>query len=117
MALLGLSCHLVSLQSVVTRVTVAHDRQRLWASNVASVVRLQVRLWGCLARQQLPARWHGLHGQGAAATRIRVTQPPSVPPLNTATPTKGGRSQGRAFAALYFYCWPPRAVQGLFLSQ
>ncbi|NXK69641.1 IQGA3 protein, partial [Sylvietta virens] len=56
------------LQSVITRVAAAHDRERLWASSVALVVRLQARLRGFLARQ----RFHALQEQGPAATRIQA---------------------------------------------
>ncbi|XP_042640877.1 ras GTPase-activating-like protein IQGAP3 [Tyto alba] len=60
------------IQSVVTRVTAAHDRERLWASNVAFVVRLQARLRGFLARRELAARRHVLREQRPAAIRIQA---------------------------------------------
>ncbi|NWX74649.1 IQGA3 protein, partial [Alca torda] len=60
------------IQSVVTRVTAAHDRERLWASNVAFVVRLQARLRGCLVRREFAARRHVLREQWPAATRIQA---------------------------------------------
>ncbi|NWZ45088.1 IQGA3 protein, partial [Brachypodius atriceps] len=60
------------IQSVITRVTVAHDRECLWASNVALVVRLQARLRGFLVRQQFVARRHVMQEQRPAATRIQA---------------------------------------------
>ena len=72
-ASLGLSLRIMSPQSVVTRVTAAHDRERLWASNVAFVVRLQARLRGFLLRRELAARRHVLREQRPAALRIQVT--------------------------------------------
>uniref|UniRef100_A0A8C0UNF9 IQ motif containing GTPase activating protein 3 n=1 Tax=Cyanistes caeruleus TaxID=156563 RepID=A0A8C0UNF9_CYACU len=60
------------IQLVVTQVTVAHDRECLWASNVALVVRLQARLRGFLVRQQFMARRHILQEQRPAAIRIQA---------------------------------------------
>ncbi|NWI46259.1 IQGA3 protein, partial [Picathartes gymnocephalus] len=60
------------IQSVITRVTVAHDRQCLWASKVALVVRLQARLRGFLVRREFAARRHILWEQSPAATRIQA---------------------------------------------
>ncbi|NXE41715.1 IQGA3 protein, partial [Ptilorrhoa leucosticta] len=60
------------IQSVITRVTAAHDRQRLWASNVALVVRLQARLRGFLVRRELAVRRHILCEQRPAAVRIQA---------------------------------------------
>uniref|UniRef100_A0A8C9NMZ9 IQ motif containing GTPase activating protein 3 n=1 Tax=Serinus canaria TaxID=9135 RepID=A0A8C9NMZ9_SERCA len=79
----------LSLQSVISRVTLAHERERLWASREALVVRLQARLRGFLVRRQLAAWRHVLQEQRPAAIRIQVTQPGPVPPLSTATQTKG----------------------------
>lgn len=72
---------LVSPQSVITQVTSAHDRERLWASHVPFVVRLQARLRGFLVRQQLAARWRVLREEQPAALRIQVRQAGSVPLL------------------------------------
>uniref|UniRef100_A0A8C3CK03 IQ motif containing GTPase activating protein 3 n=1 Tax=Cairina moschata TaxID=8855 RepID=A0A8C3CK03_CAIMO len=55
------------IQSVITQVTSAHDRERLWASHVPFVVRLQARLRGFLVRQQLAARWRVLREEQPAA--------------------------------------------------
>uniref|UniRef100_A0A803V946 IQ motif containing GTPase activating protein 3 n=1 Tax=Ficedula albicollis TaxID=59894 RepID=A0A803V946_FICAL len=63
------------------------ERRRLWAASESLLVRLQARLRGFLVRRQLAARRRVLQEQGPAAVRIQVTQPQSVPPLNTATQT------------------------------
>ncbi|NXK51406.1 IQGA1 protein, partial [Chauna torquata] len=63
---------IVSPQLVITRVTAAHDRDCLWASNVAFVVRLQARLRGFLVRRQLAACWRVLREQQPAAVRIQA---------------------------------------------
>uniref|UniRef100_A0A8C3CHW0 IQ motif containing GTPase activating protein 3 n=1 Tax=Cairina moschata TaxID=8855 RepID=A0A8C3CHW0_CAIMO len=60
------------IQSVITQVTSAHDRERLWASHVPFVVRLQARLRGFLVRQQLAARWRVLREEQPAALRIQA---------------------------------------------
>ncbi|XP_066194109.1 ras GTPase-activating-like protein IQGAP3 [Sylvia atricapilla] len=60
------------IQSVITRVTLAHDRECLWAANVALVVRLQARLRGFLVRQRFVARRHILQEQRPAAIRIQA---------------------------------------------
>lgn len=67
-----------------------HDRECLWASNVAFVVRLQARLRGFLVRQELAARRHILQEQHPAAVRIQVTQPKPVPLRCTGVQTTGG---------------------------
>ncbi|NWX48947.1 IQGA2 protein, partial [Steatornis caripensis] len=60
------------IQSVITRVTAAHDRERLWASSVTFVVRLQARLRGFLVRREFAARRHVLWEQWPAAVRIQA---------------------------------------------
>ncbi|NXB42278.1 IQGA3 protein, partial [Leucopsar rothschildi] len=60
------------IQSVISRATAAHDRQRLWAASVSLVVRLQARLRGFLVRQQFVARRHVLQEQRPAALRIQA---------------------------------------------
>ncbi|NXY35897.1 IQGA3 protein, partial [Pomatorhinus ruficollis] len=60
------------IQSVITRVTLAHDRECLWAASVPLVVRLQARLRGFLVRQQFVARRRVLQEQRPAATRIQA---------------------------------------------
>ncbi|NWW37247.1 IQGA3 protein, partial [Panurus biarmicus] len=60
------------IQSVITQVKVAHDRECLWASSVALVVKLQARLRGFLVRQQFVARRHILQKQRPAAIKIQA---------------------------------------------
>ncbi|XP_017663897.1 PREDICTED: ras GTPase-activating-like protein IQGAP3 [Lepidothrix coronata] len=60
------------IQLVVTRVTAAHDRECLWASNTSFVVRLQARLRGFLVRREFAARRHILREQQPAAVRIQA---------------------------------------------
>ncbi|XP_068778364.1 ras GTPase-activating-like protein IQGAP3 isoform X1 [Struthio camelus] len=60
------------IQSIVTRVTAAHDRERLWAANVGFVVRLQARARGYLVRRAFAARRHVLREQWPAAARIQA---------------------------------------------
>ncbi|KAM6106627.1 ras GTPase-activating-like protein IQGAP3, partial [Pterocles gutturalis] len=60
------------IQSVIAQVMAAHDRECLWASNVAFVVRLQARLRGFLVRRELAARRCILREQQPAATRIQA---------------------------------------------
>uniref|UniRef100_A0A8B9SFL7 IQ motif containing GTPase activating protein 3 n=1 Tax=Apteryx owenii TaxID=8824 RepID=A0A8B9SFL7_APTOW len=60
------------IQSVVTRVTAAHDRERLWAANAGFVVRLQARARGYLVRRAFAERRHVLREQWPAATRIQA---------------------------------------------
>uniref|UniRef100_A0A8C6J8G4 Uncharacterized protein n=1 Tax=Melopsittacus undulatus TaxID=13146 RepID=A0A8C6J8G4_MELUD len=60
------------IQAVVTRVTAEHDREQLWAANVAFVVRLQARLRGFLVRRELAARRSILREQHPAAVRIQA---------------------------------------------
>ncbi|XP_027523571.1 ras GTPase-activating-like protein IQGAP3 isoform X1 [Corapipo altera] len=60
------------IQLVVTRVTAAHDRECLWASNTSFVVRLQARLRGFLVRREFAAQQHILREQQPAAVRIQA---------------------------------------------
>uniref|UniRef100_A0A8C6J8A2 Uncharacterized protein n=1 Tax=Melopsittacus undulatus TaxID=13146 RepID=A0A8C6J8A2_MELUD len=53
-------------------VTAEHDREQLWAANVAFVVRLQARLRGFLVRRELAARRSILREQHPAAVRIQA---------------------------------------------
>ncbi|XP_034357386.1 ras GTPase-activating-like protein IQGAP3 [Arvicanthis niloticus] len=59
------SCHLNTshltweeIQSVITKVTAAHDRQLLWKANVGFVIKLQARLRGFLVRQKFAESSH-----------------------------------------------------------
>ncbi|XP_042693080.1 ras GTPase-activating-like protein IQGAP3, partial [Centrocercus urophasianus] len=56
------------IQSIVTQVSAAHDRQLLWASHEAAVLRLQALLRGFLARRRFAA----LRRQQKAAVRIQA---------------------------------------------
>ncbi|XP_055648380.1 ras GTPase-activating-like protein IQGAP3 [Falco peregrinus] len=60
------------IQSVITRVTTMHDRERLWGSHVPFVVRLQARLRGFLVRREVAARRHILRDHQPAALRIQA---------------------------------------------
>ncbi|XP_031230195.1 ras GTPase-activating-like protein IQGAP3 [Mastomys coucha] len=46
------------IQSVITKVTAAHDRQLLWKANVGLVIKLQARLRGFLVRQKFAESSH-----------------------------------------------------------
>ncbi|XP_008049212.1 ras GTPase-activating-like protein IQGAP3 [Carlito syrichta] len=56
------SSHLTreEIQSAITKVTSAHDRQQLWKANVSFVVQLQARLRGFLVRQKFAEQSHFL---------------------------------------------------------
>uniref|UniRef100_A0A8C6YTL1 IQ motif containing GTPase activating protein 3 n=1 Tax=Nothoprocta perdicaria TaxID=30464 RepID=A0A8C6YTL1_NOTPE len=60
------------IQSVVTRVTAAYDRERLWAANASFVTRLQARARGFLVRQAFATYRHVLREQWPAATKIQA---------------------------------------------
>ncbi|XP_055552536.1 LOW QUALITY PROTEIN: ras GTPase-activating-like protein IQGAP3 [Falco cherrug] len=60
------------IQSVITRVTAMHDRERLWGSHVPFVVRLQARLRGFLVRREVAARRRILRDHQPAALRIQA---------------------------------------------
>ncbi|XP_054831639.1 ras GTPase-activating-like protein IQGAP3 [Eublepharis macularius] len=60
------------IQFAITRVTAAHDRERLWKSNVRLVVQLQAHMRGFLVRQDFATRWHLLSKQVPAAIKIQA---------------------------------------------
>ncbi|NXD18070.1 IQGA1 protein, partial [Nothocercus nigrocapillus] len=60
------------IQSVVTRVTAAHDRERLWEANTGLVMQLQARARGFLVRRAFATRCHVLREQWPAATKIQA---------------------------------------------
>lgn len=64
----ALSC----LQSAVTRVTAAHDRQQLWKANISLVIQLQARLRGFLVRQAFAERSRFLRTWLPAVIKIQV---------------------------------------------
>lgn len=63
---------LLSPQSVITKVTAAHDRQLLWKANVGFVIQLQARLRGFLVRQKLAECSHFLRTLLPAVITIQV---------------------------------------------
>ncbi|XP_062048486.1 ras GTPase-activating-like protein IQGAP3 isoform X5 [Lepus europaeus] len=60
------------IQSAVTKVTAAHDRQQLWKANVGLVIRLQARLRGFLVRQKFAERSHFLRTWLPAVVKIQA---------------------------------------------
>uniref|UniRef100_A0A8C8ZH59 IQ motif containing GTPase activating protein 3 n=1 Tax=Prolemur simus TaxID=1328070 RepID=A0A8C8ZH59_PROSS len=73
------SCHLNTshltreeIQSAVTKVTAAHDRQQLWKANVGFVIQLQARLRGFLVRQKFAERSHFLRIWLPAVIKIQA---------------------------------------------
>uniref|UniRef100_A0A8C5UYN2 IQ motif containing GTPase activating protein 3 n=1 Tax=Microcebus murinus TaxID=30608 RepID=A0A8C5UYN2_MICMU len=60
------------IQSAVTKVTAAHDRQQLWKANVGFVIQLQARLRGFLVRQKFAERSHFLRTWLPAIIKIQA---------------------------------------------
>ncbi|XP_042637948.1 ras GTPase-activating-like protein IQGAP3 [Orycteropus afer afer] len=60
------------IQSAVTKVTAAHDRQKLWKTNVSFVIQLQARLRGFLVRQKFAERSYFLRTWIPAIIRIQA---------------------------------------------
>ncbi|XP_008568753.1 PREDICTED: ras GTPase-activating-like protein IQGAP3 [Galeopterus variegatus] len=60
------------IQSAITKVTAAHDRQQLWKANVGFVVQLQARLRGFLIRQKFAERSHFLRTWLPAVIKIQA---------------------------------------------
>ncbi|XP_023569608.1 ras GTPase-activating-like protein IQGAP3 [Octodon degus] len=63
---------LEEIQSTVTKVTAAHDRQQLWMAHVGFVVRLQARLRGFLVRQKFAEGTHFLRTTLPAVIKIQA---------------------------------------------
>lgn len=63
---------LLSPQSVITKVTAAHDRQLLWKANVSLVIKLQARLRGFLVRQKFAESSHAFRTLLPAVIKIQV---------------------------------------------
>ncbi|XP_007441316.2 ras GTPase-activating-like protein IQGAP3 isoform X1 [Python bivittatus] len=61
------------IQAAIARVTSAHDRERLWGSNVRLVIRLQARMRGFLVRRKWAARRRFLSQQVPAAVKIQAS--------------------------------------------
>ncbi|KAL1778167.1 ras GTPase-activating IQGAP3 isoform X1 [Sigmodon hispidus] len=73
------SCHLNTshltweeIQSVITKVTAAHDRQLLWKANVGFIIQLQARLRGFLVRRKFAERSHFLRSLLPAVIKIQA---------------------------------------------
>ncbi|KAF4021228.1 hypothetical protein G4228_013169 [Cervus hanglu yarkandensis] len=60
------------IQSAVTKVTTAHDRQQLWKANVGFIIRLQARLRGFLVRQKFAEHSHFLRTWLPAVVKIQI---------------------------------------------
>ncbi|KAM5161709.1 ras GTPase-activating-like protein IQGAP3 [Callospermophilus lateralis] len=60
------------IQSAITKVTAAHDRQQLWKANVGFIVQLQARLRGFLVRQKFAERAHFLRTWVPAVMKIQA---------------------------------------------
>ncbi|CAK6439514.1 unnamed protein product [Pipistrellus nathusii] len=60
------------IQSAVTKVTAAHDRQQLWKANLGFVIQLQARLRGFLVRQKFAERSHFLRTRLPAVIKIQA---------------------------------------------
>ncbi|XP_028609108.1 ras GTPase-activating-like protein IQGAP3 [Grammomys surdaster] len=60
------------IQSVITKVTAAHDRQLLWKANVGFVIKLQARLRGFLVRQKFAESSHIFRTLLPAVIRIQA---------------------------------------------
>ncbi|XP_008982852.3 ras GTPase-activating-like protein IQGAP3 isoform X1 [Callithrix jacchus] len=60
------------IQSAVTKVTAAYDRQQLWKANVSFIIQLQARLRGFLVRQKFAERSHFLRTWLPAVIKIQA---------------------------------------------
>ncbi|KAM6167531.1 ras GTPase-activating-like protein IQGAP3 [Erethizon dorsatum] len=60
------------IQSAVTKVTAAHDRQQLWKAHVGFIIRLQARLRGFLVRQKFAEGSHFLRTRLPAVIKIQA---------------------------------------------
>ncbi|XP_058516423.1 ras GTPase-activating-like protein IQGAP3 [Ochotona princeps] len=60
------------IQSAITKVTAAYDRQQLWKANVGFVIRLQARLRGFLVRQKFAEHSHFLKTWLPAVIKIQA---------------------------------------------
>ncbi|XP_056672219.1 ras GTPase-activating-like protein IQGAP3 [Monodelphis domestica] len=60
------------IQAAITSVTAAHDRHRLWISNVGFVIQLQARMRGFLVRQEFAKHSHFLRTQLPAIIKIQA---------------------------------------------
>ncbi|XP_058555999.1 ras GTPase-activating-like protein IQGAP3 isoform X1 [Neofelis nebulosa] len=60
------------IQSAITKVTAAHDRQQLWKANVGLVIQLQARMRGFLVRQKFAERSRFLRTWLPAVIKIQA---------------------------------------------
>uniref|UniRef100_A0A2K5CUS6 IQ motif containing GTPase activating protein 3 n=1 Tax=Aotus nancymaae TaxID=37293 RepID=A0A2K5CUS6_AOTNA len=60
------------IQSAVTKVTAAYDRQQLWKANVGFIIQLQARLRGFLVRQKFAEHSHFLRTWLPAVIKIQA---------------------------------------------
>ncbi|EPY88653.1 IQ motif containing GTPase activating protein 3 [Camelus ferus] len=60
------------IQSAITKVTAAYDRQQLWKANVGFIIRLQTRLRGFLVRQKFAERSRFLRTWLPAVVKIQI---------------------------------------------
>ncbi|XP_045371865.1 ras GTPase-activating-like protein IQGAP3 isoform X1 [Camelus bactrianus] len=60
------------IQSAITKVTAAYDRQQLWKANVGFIIRLQTRLRGFLVRQKFAERSRFLRTWLPAVVKIQA---------------------------------------------
>lgn len=73
-----------TLQSVVSGVTTAYNREQLWLANESLITKLQARCRGYLVRKGLKERMEYLKSNEPAATNIQVRR-------NVGIKTRGGR--------------------------
>ncbi|KAK2502485.1 hypothetical protein MC885_019073 [Smutsia gigantea] len=60
------------IQSAITKVTAAHDRQQLWKANIGLIIQLQARLRGFLVRQKFAEHSHFLRTWLPAIVKIQA---------------------------------------------
>ncbi|XP_072588637.1 ras GTPase-activating-like protein IQGAP3 [Vulpes vulpes] len=60
------------IQSAITKVTAAHDRQQLWKANVGFVIQFQARLRGFLVREKFAEQSHFLRTWLPAVIKIQA---------------------------------------------
>uniref|UniRef100_A0A668A914 IQ motif containing GTPase activating protein 1 n=1 Tax=Myripristis murdjan TaxID=586833 RepID=A0A668A914_9TELE len=66
------------IQSVVSGVTTAYNREQLWLANESLITKLQARCRGYLVRNGLKERMNFLKSQDPAVTCIQVKSTPSI---------------------------------------
>lgn len=76
-------CRCLPLQSVVSGVTTAYNREQLWLANESLITKLQARCRGYMVRKNQRERMEYLKSNEPAATNIQVRR-------NAAAKTRGG---------------------------